>query len=498
MSNRNLKIVAIIAVVAIAFSAFNTYLILDRIHVQEQLIAQEEQINELQNAVELLSIQNEKLDEIQAALEQVNAHEEEITELQDAIEQLNAYEEQISELQATLEQINVQLEQIDANEEQISELQSTLNEAKGNIEEAKSNISNLANQINSLNQSTSTSLAELGTTIETLEGLTSDLSNLEAIIDQLLNLTPTQVYEAAYRSVVVIRTPMGQGSGFLYNTSNMIVTNYHVVADETYIEIEFFDRTRTQATVIGSDAYADVAVLSVPTAPAEATPLNFGNQSSIGQQVVAIGNPLGLTESLSVGYISQVNRLLDIEPIIVPILQLDLTIAAGSSGGPLLDMSGKVVGITNAGTDVGFNFAVPVNIAKRVVSSILEEGEYKHPLVGFSIVELSPEVITFFNIVNVDPSQTGLLVVEVVSDFPADEAGLKPAVSTTAPDGSPGYTAMDIVLAVDGHPTFTLEEWSAYMEVEVSPGQSVTLTLWRSGVTESVDVITTERPPYEE
>ena len=316
--------------------------------------------------------------------------------------------------------------------------------------------------------------------------------NLEAIVDQLLSLTPTQVYEAAYRSVVVIRTTIGQGSGFLYNNSNIILTNYHVVEDETDIEIEFFDRTRTQATVIGSDAYADVAVLSVPTVPTEATPLNFGNQSSIGQQVVAIGNPLGLTESLSVGYISQVNRLLDLEPIIVPVLQLDLTIAPGSSGGPLLDMSGNVVGITNAGTDVGFNFAVPINIMKRVVPSLIEEGEYKHPFVGFSILPLSPEVITFFNIVNVDPSQNGLLVVDVVPDFPADEAGLKPAVS-----GVQGYTAMDIILAVDGHPTFTLEDWSAYMEVEVSPGQSVTLTLWRSGVTESVDVTTAERPPYE-
>jgi len=430
----NLKVVAIIAVVAIVFSAFNTYLILDRINVQEKLSAQEEQINDLQNAVEQLSNQKEKLDELQSAME----------------------------------------------------------EAKGNIEEAKSNISNLTNQISALNQSTSAGLAELGAAVETLEGLISNLSDLESIVNQLLYLTPADVYEAAYRSVVLIRTPLGQGSGFLYNTSNIVVTNYHVVEDETDIEIEFFDRTRTQATVIGSDAYSDVAVLSVPTAPAEATPLTFGNQSSIGQQVVAIGNPLGLTESLSVGYISQVNRLLDLEPIIVPILQLDLTIAPGSSGGPLLDMSGKVVGITNAGTEVGFNFAVPVNIVERVVSSILEEGEYKHPFVGISIVALTPEVISSLNILNIESSQTGLLVMDVTPNYPADEAGLKPAVI-----GVQAYTARDIILAVDGHPTFTVEDWSAYMEVEVSAGQTVTLTLWRSGVTESVDVTTTERPPYE-
>jgi serine protease Do len=491
MSNRNLKVVAIIAIVAIVFSAFNTYLILDSIRVQEQLNAQEEQLNEIQNALEQFRIQNEQLDKLQSALEQLNAQEEQINQIQNSLEQISIQREQIKELQNALEQLNTQ-------EEQVNELQSALNETRDSIGEAKSNLSNLANQINALNQSTSTGLAEIGTAVETIEGLISDLSNLEGIVDQLLNLTPTEVYEAAYKSVVVIRTPIGQGSGFLFNNSNIIVTNYHVVADETDIEIEFFDRTRTQATVIGSDAYSDVAVLTVPTVPAEAKPLNFGNQSSIGQQVVAIGNPLGLTESLSVGYVSQVNRLLDLEPIIVPVLQLDLTIAAGSSGGPLLDMSGNVVGITNAGTDVGFNFAVPVNIMKRVIPSLIEEGEYKHAFVGVSILPLSPEVITFFNIINVDPSQTGLLVVDVVPNFPADDAGLNPAVNATAPDGSPGYTAMDIILAVDGHPTFTIEDWSAYMEVEVSPSQSVTLTLWRSGVTSSVAVTTTERPPYQE
>jgi len=93
---------------------------------------------------------------------------------------------------------------------------------------------------------------------------------------------------------------------------------------------------------------------------------------------VAIGSPLGLTESLSVGHISQINRLLDIDPIIVPILQIDLTIAPGSSGGPLLDLSGNVVGITNAGTDSGFNFAVRFNILRRVIPSLIAQGAYSH------------------------------------------------------------------------------------------------------------------------
>jgi S1-C subfamily serine protease len=502
MFKRNFKVITILTLIVIPFFAFNVYFMLDHIHLQEQFNVQNERIDHLQSTVEQLSIQNEKLNEIQIALEKLDTQQEQLSEIQKSIHELSVQNTELDELQSALvqldshreqiQQIQKTLEKFNTNEEQISELQRALTDAKINIEDSQSNLSNLNTRFNALNQSTSIGFAEFETTVEALEGLISDLSNLKEFINQILNLTPTEVYMATYRSVVIIRTPIGQGSGFLYKTSNTIITNYHVVENQTDIDIEFFDRTRAQASVIGKDAYADIAVLSVPTAPAEVTPLNFGNQSNIGQQVVAIGNPLGLTESLSVGYISQVNRLIDLEPIIVPILQLDLTIAPGSSGGPLLDMSGTVVGITNAGTDVGFNFAVPINIVMRVVSSILETGEYKHPFVGISIIALNPEVINYFNILNVDSSQTGLLITDVVSDFPADQAGLNPAVSEIQ-----GYTAMDIILAVDGNPTFTIEDWSAYMEIEVSPDQTITLTLWRSDIIESVDVTTTERPPYE-
>jgi S1-C subfamily serine protease len=337
-------------------------------------------------------------------------------------------------------------------------------------------------------------LSELTSTVEDIEGVISEISNLEELVAKLSVKTPAEVYDEAHKSVVLIRTPVGQGSGFLFNDRNTIVTNYHVVTNETDINIQFFDGTRTQATVIGSDPYADIAVLEVPSAPSGIQPLALSEDSvGVGQQVIAIGNPLGYTESLSVGYISQVNRLLDLEPIIVPILQLDLTTAAGSSGGPLLDLNGNVVGITNAGTDVGFNFAVPVDIMKRVIPSLLSKGEYKHPLVGFSIVPLTPEVIADLNIQNVNTDQTGLLVVEVVANYPAAQAGLNPAVVDPL-----GVTAVDIVLAVDGHPTLTMEDWTVYMELEVSPNQTITMTLWRSGVISSVTLTTTERPAYQE
>jgi serine protease Do len=473
MSSRILKVVTVIAVVAIVFSAFNTYLILDRVSIQDQLSAQEEKIDALQTSLEQLSIQNNQLDELQSTVD--------------------SQKERIDDLQTVLDELSVPGDQFTVQEEQIIELQTALNETRSDIKEVTSTLSDLVDQMSNLDQTTSTSLAALTSTVDSIQGLASEISDLEEIVNQLLSKTPEQVYADMYSSVVVIRTAVGQGSGFLFNNRNTIVTNYHVVTTETDIDIEFFDGTRTQATVIGSDAYSDVAVLSVSTSPAGAKVLSFSNQSvSIGQQVVAIGNPLGLTESLSVGYISQVNRTLDIEPITVPVLQLDLTIAPGSSGGPLLDLFGNVVGITNAGTDVGFNFAVPLNVLERVIPSLIENGSYSHAFIGVSTIALTPDVVTALNILNVDSYQNGLLVVDVVPDSPAEEAGLTPAMSEAE-----GYTAMDIILSVDGHPTFISEDLVAYLEVEVSPGQSIVLTLWRSGVTESVTVTTMARPPYQ-
>ncbi|MFA5364254.1 MAG: trypsin-like peptidase domain-containing protein [Candidatus Bathyarchaeia archaeon] len=465
MSSNTLKALAVIAVVAVVLSAFNTYLLLDNINVKEQLNTQTQQLNELQNALDQLGDQQDKLDE-----------------LQNALDQLQAQQTQINELQGTVGQLSTQTEQI-------NELQTALTQAQNDIQDITSDLTSLRNQLNTLDQRSS--IAELESAVQNLENLMSNLSNIEDIFDQLLTLTPTQVYEASYKAVVVIRSAIGQGSGFVFNTPNMILTNNHVVQDQTDIEIEYYDRTRTQATIIGSDAYADIAVLSVPSTPVDIVPLTLGNQCSTGQQVVAIGNPLGLTESLSVGYISQVDRLIDLDPIIVPVLQLDLTTAAGSSGGPLLDMYGKVVGITNAGTDVGFNFAVPVNIMDRVIPALLSQGVYKHPLVGFSLLELTPDVIASENIINVDPYQNGLLIMSVIENYPAVIAGLRPAVS-----GSSGITAMDIVLAVDGHATLSLEDWTAYIELKVSPNQLIMLTIWRSGVTTTVSLTTTERPAY--
>ena len=374
--------------------------------------------------------------------------------------------------------------------------QEQLNELKNRLSAVETTLSNLSNKINVTEYE-----AEILRLNSSINDLKYQLSNLENAGAYLLNQTPANIYKSAHKSVVVIRTPLGQGSGFLYGNSSLILTNWHVVESETVIEVEFYDRSRKNATLVGSDAYADVAVIMVPAAPLDARPLQLESSSNlwIGQQVVAIGNPLGLTGSLSSGYISQINRRISITglPIIVPVLQLDITIAPGSSGGPLLDLSGNVVGITNAGTSYGINFAVPSNIVERVASSIIEKGYYQHPMVGFNGIELTPETIKSMNIINIDPFQSGLLITDVTANTPAAKAGLRPAVATQDSGGSRAYSAMDIILTVDGHPTLSFEDWSAYVEENVSPSQPITLTLWRSGNLESVVVTTTYRPQYQ-
>jgi len=383
--------------------------------------------------------------------------------------------------------INIYLLSINTRiqQEQLRELQNALEEAEDRIRAVESSLSNFADLMNSINQSS-------------FGNVTSQLLEIRKLLESLLTQTPGNVYDSVHQSVVVIRTPIGQGSGFLYTDQTLILTNWHVVESETDIEVEFYDGTRNKASVVGTDAYADVAVIKVSSAPPDANPLNLANSSKlyIGQQVVAIGNPLGLTGSLSSGYISQTNKLIDLEPIIVPVLQLDISIAPGSSGGPLLDLSGNVVGITNAGTGYGFNFAVPSNIVKRVALSIIEKGYYKHPFVGFRGIELDPDTIKEWNILNLDPFQTGLLIWEVLPDTPAAEAGLKGVIETQDSQGNTAYTPGDIILAVDGHLTRTFADWSSYIEEEVSPNQTITLTLWRSGQNVSVEVTTTSREAY--
>jgi S1-C subfamily serine protease len=362
--------------------------------------------------------------------------------------------------------------------------------------------------ISALNQSLTSKLVTLNQSLASLKERVAEAelnvsqlnSTITAVNKELATIsrqTPGRVYEKVYKSVVVIRTSLGQGSGFIYG-ENLVLTNWHVVEGVNEADIQFYDQTRTTATVLATDPYSDVAVLKIDRKPADAPPLTLGNSSKIwiGETVVAIGNPLGLTGSLSVGVISQVNRLLDLYPIIVPVLQLDITIAPGSSGGPLLNLDGEVVGVTNAGTSVGFSFAIPSNMVRRVASDLISKGYYQHPYFGFSALTLTPENIRAYNILDIDPFQNGLMVTKVMPNTPAEKAGLRAATQVRTTTGL-AYKPGDIILAVDGRRTYTFEEWSAYVSLNVSPNQKVALTILREGKTINLEITPTARPPYQ-
>jgi len=368
------------------------------------------------------------------------------------------------------------------------DLQDIIDEMNSKINPVESEQSSLSNQISDI-----------------LEALSSDNDELREIIESLQTQSPKDVYETVHKSVVVVRTDSGQGSGFLFGASddNYILTNWHVIEGASEIEVEFYDRTISNAVLIGTDAYSDVAVIMSEKTPIDSKPLRLVNSSnlSIGQQLVAIGNPLGREGSLSSGIVSQINMKLNLEevPILVPVIQIDLTIAPGNSGGPLLDLNGNVVGITNAGTDYGFNFAIPSNIVSRVSSSIIEKGYYNHALVGITQITLTPENIQTNNMKNIKSSQKGMLIISVIEGMPAEDAGLIPAIITYNDDGSINQIdAQDIILAIDNHTIIDDIDWQVYVAEHVSPGQDVILTILRSGEIIYIEVTPTVREQYQE
>jgi S1-C subfamily serine protease len=343
--------------------------------------------------------------------------------------------------------------------------------------------------------------SSLGTLGQSLDTLGQSLDTLREDLNTLETQTPTEIYEDTYRSVVLITTSTKQGSGFLYDSDKHIVTNWHVVSGYTSVDVTYYDGTMSTAMVVGTDPYSDVAVILPATIPEGLTPLTLGNSTAtlVGDPVVAVGNPLGVTGSLSSGYVSRKNAAITVSdvPLVVNEFQLDLTIAPGSSGGALLNVHRDVIGVTNAGSDSNnYSFAIPSNIVKRVADSIIEKGKYEHPLFGFSLIELSKDNIEYYNVFNVEDTQRGLMITTITAGGAAQLAELKAAVQKSDPSGRSGYEAQDIILAVNGHTVNTFEEWSTYIEENISPGQTVELTLWRLGETVTVKVTPTARTQY--
>jgi S1-C subfamily serine protease len=291
------------------------------------------------------------------------------------------------------------------------------------------------------------------------------------------------------------------GSGFLIDTEGHIITNNHVVEESDKVEVKLGSSDTTyDAEVVGTDPATDVAVLKVD-APADSLhPLALGDSSrvEVGEPVVAIGNPFGLDRTVTAGIVSAIQRQIQAPNgfSISHVIQTDAAINPGNSGGPLIDSSGRVIGINSqiqtgggSGGNVGIGFAVPINTAREVVTQIEEHGEVKHAYLGISGGSITPDLAKALKL----PVEEGVLVNEVVKGGPADQAGIKGGDTSATIEGASFRLGGDIITEVDGKKVGGMEEVINVVN-SASPGGKMELTVDRDGDVKTITVTLGVRP----
>jgi len=290
------------------------------------------------------------------------------------------------------------------------------------------------------------------------------------------------------------------GSGFVYDNQGHVVTNYHVIDGATAADVTFTDGNTYSAKVIGKDPDADIAVLQITDnfSGEKVIPLPIANSSSLnpGDQLIAIGNPFGLSGTITTGIVSGEGRLLpnpDTGFSIPNIVQTDAAINPGNSGGPLLNSQGQVIGMNTAilsrtGSYSGVGFAIPSNTIAKEVPMLIKNGTYTHPWLGISGGKITPEIAQNAGL---SRNYQGVPVGSVQPGSPADKAGLQ--AMTQDMSGSNTHIG-DIITAVDGHPTKQIDDIINYIDSNKSVGDNVKLTINRNGQTMDVTATLQVRP----
>ncbi len=292
-----------------------------------------------------------------------------------------------------------------------------------------------------------------------------------------------------------------QGSGFVYEYQNhmVIITNKHVVNDADNITVTFANGDGYPATVIGSDAYSDLAVLNVDAPQDEFNPLVITSSSTleVGDPVIAIGSPFGLGGTMTTGIISQLGRTIQDSVAgsfpIANIIQTSAAINPGNSGGPLLNYQGEVIGITTAivSNSNGLGFVVPSNTILKEIASLIDTGSYlQHPWVGISGTDMSYEIAKAIG-TNIT---YGWLITQITPGGAAAEAGLHGGENRMRIVDEYVITGGDIILAVDGTRIINGDTFMSYLEEHTTPNQTITLTILRNNQIQDLQVILKQRP----
>ncbi len=335
-------------------------------------------------------------------------------------------------------------------------------------------------------------IANLETQIKALNTQRRDLVYLNQSGNELV----TRIYDLTRVSVVRIENrqrtaqglvPYSLGSGFVYRVDDQaqyIVTNNHVVEGASSLLVSFESGNSSEATTVGTDPYSDLAVIRLNTNMPWLSAVPLGNSSilEVGERVLAIGSPFGLSGTMTSGIVSQLQRDIDATGNykIVDIIQIDAAINPGNSGGPLMNLLGEVVGmntaiLTDSGTSSGVGFAIPSDTISREVPDLISTGSYSHPYLGVSGTDVTYDIAQAANL-NVT---YGFLVGSVAFNSPMAQAGIQGGTRSVPVLGQTVTVGGDLVVAIDGHRVTQLDDISVYLERNERPGDKVTFTVIR-------------------
>ena len=345
----------------------------------------------------------------------------------------------------------------------------------------------------------------------------SDETAIQSQIDQINNLILTEsktlslieIFEKAEPGVVRVNIQRNQtenevgvvGSGFVFDKRGHIITNAHVIKDSTKTVVTFLDGRSYNAEIIGVDEYTDIGVIKVNADLKLLQPLSLGDSSNlqIGEPITAIGNPFGLSGSMTSGIVSQMGRLLSIPGAagysIPDVIQTDAAINPGNSGGPLLNMRGEIIGINTAiqsstGEFTGVGFAIPSQTVAKIVPTLISEGEYKHPWIGISGKDIDPDMANIMGL----KDALGFLIISVVEDSPASDAGLIGSDKTIEVEGRNYSIGGDVIVSVDGIDVRKIDDILIHLQRVKTVGDEMDLEILRDGRTTNVTIVLQERP----
>jgi len=320
-----------------------------------------------------------------------------------------------------------------------------------------------------------------------------------------------EIYQTATRGVVNITSIVlqrdffqrlipreGSGSGAIIDKRGYILTNNHVIKDAQRIEVTLADGSKWPGRLVGTDPDNDLAIIQIKALPEKLHVLPLGNSNNlqVGQKVLAIGNPFGLSETLTTGIISSLGRSIRSQngTLIEDLIQTDAAINPGNSGGPLLDSGGKIIGINTAifsptGASVGIGFAIPVDTARRIIPELIEKGYVAHPWIGVTLFPLIPGISRSLDL----KVERGVLIAEVLRGGPADKAGLRGSTQTVQVGNALLPVGGDVVVALNEE-TVTAPEELVRMIRKYRPGDRITLKILRNGKFINIPVVLGERP----